>query len=458
MIQTPWAVLRCKFKDDDSEPYGRQRYEDLFTSSGMGKLNMVDFFRDMSHGQLDLSGSRVFGWYILDKNRSAYAVEIAADMVKARLDLIALARQAASADLTKNGPFFSVVVCMNVPTDLFGADTGAVCDDGRWPTDGTGADTVATGMSSMSPSLLGQEMGHVYGLAHSRADGSTADYMDPWDVMSNAARFMSPHPNFTELDVRARPVFRLGPGLNAANMAGRGWLDESRVWSTSNESFDTDITLRPLHRRDLSGFLAARLGTYLVEFRIKEGWDAALDRAAVLIHRFDDNQSYLMSANNGDQDLVAGSVFGTTDTGRSNVAVFPGATGVKVVEINANERFAKIRLVHLPAFEEPSLGGIIFGAADKGGHGIIILPGKGVIPIPPHSPFVHILQQIAAYVSSEAIASVHLRTAVRREALSTIASLADNQMQTLQTVLQPAATPYPKEVLEGEPKLGTSRP
>jgi len=217
MIQSPWAILLCKFKDDDSEPYARPRYEDLFTSSGVGKLNMLDFFRDMSHGQLDLSGSRVFGWYTLDMTRSDYFTGLVPDQGKGRGDLITAARKVASADLIKNGPFFSVVVCMNVPTDLFGGGDGAVCDDGRWPDN-----TAGPGMSSMSPSLLGQEMGHVYGLAHSRADGSTEDYMDPWDVMSNAARFMSPHPNFTDLDVRARPVFRLGPGLNAANMVGRG--------------------------------------------------------------------------------------------------------------------------------------------------------------------------------------------------------------------------------------------
>jgi M6 family metalloprotease-like protein len=451
MIQTPWAVLRCKFKDNDSEPYGRQRYDDLFTSSGVGKLNMVDFFRDMSHGQLDLSGSRVFGWYTLDMNRSDYLAglvagltqdEIDAAITKARNDLIALARQAASADLTNNGPFFSVVVCMNVPTDLFGGGTGAVCDDGRWP-----EETAGPGMSSMSPSLLGQEMGHVYGLAHSRADGSTADYNDPWDVMSNAARFMSPHPNFTDLDVRARPVFRLGPGLNAANMAGRGWLDESRVWSTSNESFDTVVTLRPLHRRDLSGFLAARLGKFLIEFRIKEGWDAALDRPAVLIHRFDGNQSYLMSASNGAQDVVTGGVFGTVETTSSHAAIFTGATGVEVVEINPNERFARIRLVQRPAFEEPSLGGMLFGGATGG----YLIVGKGIRRIPPDSPLTPILDQVAAYDSSEAIVSVHLRTAVRRETLSTIASLVKNHAQTLQTFQEPATTPYPKQVRDGKP-------
>jgi hypothetical protein len=142
-------------------------------------------------------------------------------------------------------PFFSVVVCMNVSTDLFGGGSGVVCHDDRIPNGFQNE-----GMSSMSPSLLGQEMGHVYGLRHSRAEGSTAPYMDPWDVMSTAnTGFMASHPNFTDLDVRGNPVFRLGPGLNAANMWGRGWLDESRVWSVdSNTQVNTVVQLRPLRQ------------------------------------------------------------------------------------------------------------------------------------------------------------------------------------------------------------------
>ena len=315
---------------------------------------------------------------------------------------------------------------MNVPTDLFGGGDGAVCDDGRWPDD-----TAGPGMSSMSPSLLGQEMGHVYGLAHSRADGSTEDYMDAWDVMSNAARFMGPHPKFTDLDKRARPVFRLGPGLNAANMASRGWLDESRVWSTSNETFDTVVTLRPLHRRDLPGFLAARLGKFLVEFRIKEGWDAGLDRAAVLIHRFDDNQSYLMSANNGDQDLVAGSIFGTTDTRNSHTSIFTGTTGVEVLEI-IRRTVCQFRLVHRPAFEEPSLGGILFGGADEGRPRDLWLLEKRVFFVSrrTHHSFEFLIKSPSMRAVKRSV-PIHLRTAVRRETFSTIASLVENQMQTL---------------------------
>src|SRR5690348_7359224 len=96
-------------------------------------------------------------------------------------------------------------------------------------------------------------MGHGYGLDHSRQDGSAADYMDRWDTMSTwDSCFMAPHQDYV----------LIGPGLNAANMAGRGWLDGQRVWSSGSTSFSTTIQLRPLHRRDLPGFLAARLGVY----------------------------------------------------------------------------------------------------------------------------------------------------------------------------------------------------
>src|SRR6266498_5013212 len=42
----------------------------------------------------------------------------------------------------------------------------------------------------------------------------------------------------------------IGPGLNAANMDGRGWLDSSRVWRPSDGTaiYRTDVELRPFHR------------------------------------------------------------------------------------------------------------------------------------------------------------------------------------------------------------------
>ena len=44
------------------------------------------------------------------------------------------------------------------------------------------------------PSLLAHEMGHVYGLQHSRISGSTDDYKDPWDIMSAASVYSASDP------------------------------------------------------------------------------------------------------------------------------------------------------------------------------------------------------------------------------------------------------------------------
>ena len=135
-----------------------------------------------------------------------------------RFQLVDWGKQAAMAAGIDLRPYFAVVVVLNVPTDLFGADGLAVCDN-----------------LSMIPSLLGQEMGDGYGLSHSRKQGSAIDYQDPWDVMSTANAYMQPDPNYQFI----------GPCLNAWNMRGRSWLDESRVWK-GNGSSPVTIDLSPI--------------------------------------------------------------------------------------------------------------------------------------------------------------------------------------------------------------------
>ena len=155
--KTPWAILRCKFNDNSTEPQPQSFYEQMFTSAGVGTLNMVQFFTDASHGAIDLSGSRVFGWYTLNKKRSDYLGSGPNGL--GRQALVDSARQAAADAGDDLSAFYGVVVVMNVPTDLFGGGgPQAVCDPG-----------------SMEPSVLGQEMGHGYGLNHSREDGSEDD-------------------------------------------------------------------------------------------------------------------------------------------------------------------------------------------------------------------------------------------------------------------------------------------
>ena len=72
-MQTPWAVILCKFTDGNDEPFPPQYYQDLFTKNDVGSpWNMVRYFHDYSHGNLDLTGTQVFGWFQLDKSVADY--------------------------------------------------------------------------------------------------------------------------------------------------------------------------------------------------------------------------------------------------------------------------------------------------------------------------------------------------------------------------------------------------
>jgi hypothetical protein len=310
-------------------------------------------------------------------------------------------------------------------------------------------------MSSLSQSLLGQEMAHTYGLNHSRKYGSSADYEDPWDVMSNASLYMAPHPDFTDVDVRGRPVFRLGPGLNAANMGSRGWLDESRVWSaTTGRLVNTSVQLRPLHRRDLPGFLAIRFQDYFVEFRVAAGWDAAIE-PGVLVHTysatpFEGSHSYLVPDGDGRSAFGVGSFIGTP----GNMSVLGSNTRIEVKAIDLEQQIATIQLVHTPAsvpefFEEgrPYRNPGVAWKTGLGRDALLVVDGVET-RIARNSTFFRTLQQIGVYETSSAIVSPGLQSAVRIDALKAIVTDTQTQMHAFQRYQQPgtrAAADVPVE-------------
>lgn len=338
-----WAILLCHWSDDSSEPRDRQFFNDLFTSSGAGSLNMTDYFTDCSHGKVDLDGTEVFGWFDMGVPRSAYVGN--ADPGPNQLDRNGMMNQAKAVargqgvDVSR---FFGVVVCFNTKTDLFGGTAGACCD-----------------LLSFEPSVLGQEMGHVYGLDHSRRDGSSDDYKDRWDTMSTwGSTHRAEHPRWTAV----------GPGLNALNMRSQGWLDEKRVWRSSRLVFDQVVELRPLHRRELPGFLGAQLPgpganqPLFVEFRDVDRWDAGIPEPTVLVHRFEGNHSYIMHDAAGSDSLTKGNVllYGEQN---SQTRAFGR---VEVLDIDVKNRTARVGLHHRAAVgivvEPPS--SLIAGTGD----------------------------------------------------------------------------------------------
>lgn len=347
--KTPWAVLLFKFQDDFVEYRPRSYYERLFTDEGTGSMNMVDYFREMSHNKLDLSGSRVFGWITLPVDRADYVVSDTPPGSLNRDEMAALCLQVARDDGVELSDFGHTVIVFNTPSDLYGLPGLAICDSGN-----------------AFPAAVGHEMGHGYGMNHSRREWSDDDYQDPWDVMSAMLTDRAPHPEYAEV----------GPGLNAANMRAQGWLNEGRVWRGDDEIHGEAIELRPLHRPELNGHLAAEIGDFLVEFRLKDRWDAGIVRSCVLVHRFDEGHSRVMLSEQSRYDLGEG------DTFLDAPSALAPRIELEVVSINESDLVATVRLSHHPAPATPELVTEIIAGIAPGGGGLIFLGGK-VVKIPP---------------------------------------------------------------------------
>jgi hypothetical protein len=282
-------------------------------------------------------------------------------------------------------------------------------------------------------------MSHGYGLDHSRADGSQADYLDIWDVMSTnvGGTFSTPDANYTFV----------GPGMNAWNMRSRGWLDESRVWKPLFVHFGTqDVVIRPLHRHDLVGYLAAELGPYLVEYRVAERWDAGLQGgSAILVHRFGDldNHSYVMGGPAA-EELVSplgahpqkvGETFQVGDESK----MFDTVYRCEVLAINDAAHAATIRLSYRPAAEQPGPHQWPFQVGPMGSDvGGIYIQGGTVHRIPPYGPLMQIMQQLTAHAEATSIRDTGIRSLTQATALTGIMHHAAEALRTLDPIRTPS--------------------
>ena len=408
MTSTPWAVIRCKWKGSTATPLSDNYFQNLFTTSGAGTDNMVEYFDAMSHGRVDLSGSRVFGWYELPRPQSDYAGNVATPPTGKinRGGLVSLARQTATDNGVDLSRYYGSVIFMNTPTDLFGQLGGpaAVCDG-----------------SNVQPSMIGQEMAHVYGLDHSRRAGSTEDYRDDWDVMSTLSScHMRP----------GTPYGLSGPGLNAANMRSRGWLDRSRVLSlrSSSGGFTRRVQLRPLHARELPGYLAVEVDDYVIELREQRRWDALIPNAAVFVHSFEDNHSYIEPAASGRLEILAGDRW---ELGQDGVADLP-FTRVVVDRIDPAARSADLLITHRPGHNfsnDIHVGGML-GTPWVDGGGFIGVGDTGLI-VNPGSPLVGVAQHLVAYQTVAAMVDANARNATQAAAMQYLAEFARSELERL---------------------------
>lgn len=387
-----WAVLLCRYLDDKNDPSvvtikelaaqwvetfpdvvaaGEvsnwsnntntilQSYQRLFTSTPAATLNMASYFLDMSHGTVDLSGTQIF--------------QVVVQRTLANSQQAANANPAGSPAFQDDN-FHRAKVAFQQQHGLDPASFDAIIVSFQQPDAGSQGGSYDGGhgvymdvryVVNNGPMRWGHEMGHGFGLDHSRADATDPkfnpigcedgppDYRDPWDIMSAECCYYARDPT----------VGPFGPGLNAWNMRGRGWLDETRVWNCPDDIFSQVLTLRPLHRHDLEGYLTAELPPlhdkdvapadfprHLVEFRPKAGWDMGLHASYVLVHRYQGPMNQFM----GTHSYVEFALGGSPAMVKGDICSLAGEAGntavVRVLAIDEQGETATVHISYLPAF------------------------------------------------------------------------------------------------------------
>jgi hypothetical protein len=389
-----FAVLLCKFSDAaGTEPQPVSHYQDMFAEGNGG---LADYWANASLAHIDLRGSNVFGWKVLGSKRDDYVAQHPDrwSKIKGAIDAFP------EVDTSK---YTGVVAVFNVDVgDSANQNNGVLC--------GPGDPTVT---------FLGHETGHVFGLEHS-FDQSTrrliswsapGEYYDMHDVMSAMNVY-------SDGSLRFSPT---GPLLATPNLDRMGWLDAARVWTPSvmNSSHVETLDLVSLGHFDRPGYLAAKVGGVYVEFRTKDGWDAAIPRDAVLIHELRDPNEIVVASDaaNFVNDWQPGQRYGPPPL---ELAI-QGGTEIDIDSFDLEAKTARITVsIHArrPIVEGP---GVIFGGVAEGG-GFILLPSGKIVRVPPRSPVLEALGKLAIVAEGESLSPKARRT-VERAVFDDVAQL-----------------------------------
>jgi hypothetical protein len=302
-------VLLCQPSDDPAQPHPPAYYEALF-APGTPDL-LWDYFHRTSGGRVDISGSRVLGWFRMNVDKATVLARNNSTPVNRRQTAIdcraaavaGLAAQGLSIDMNR---YVGVITAMNVYADSGQAGARDVVINHDHP--------------RVEVGFIVHEMLHVLGLPHSFL-GAAADteayawqsagiteYNDCMDMMSFRT---------CVLGFNSARGFQ-GPGLNAGYLDRLGWLAADRKLLMSSGEAGRSVTLQSLSRAAPGappGLWMVRVGlygggAYLIEYREPVGLDRGASQAGIQIRQWlPAGRTVLVQKRNGSGSFLAGETF-----------------------------------------------------------------------------------------------------------------------------------------------------
>jgi hypothetical protein len=260
----PFAVILCRFKGDGIHPdEGKwaKFFKEAFTP---GTGGLVEYWRDASLGKIDVAGTRVFGWMVVDVTR-----EEAGYPPTTRGQLTAAAIRAVQEK--KGDPitgFFNVISIYMYRKTV----AGKTID---------GSEETATGRVNLTAPFDGEvtahEMGHSLGMEHDADVTGDTYYHDECCIMSQSGPFVQP-----PWDV----IF--GPAICLPHLLLQGWMYKRRMlvdggaWATQANGIT--LQLAPNSEPAARAFLGASLAipgsspawAYLLEVVTATGWNRGI--------------------------------------------------------------------------------------------------------------------------------------------------------------------------------------
>lgn len=268
-----WLTIACKFADVPEEPRNIGFFQEMYRNTFPG---LDHYWRTISYGNFNVTGSTAVGWYTLPQPKSAY---ITGGQLTNRVallnDCIALANPAVH---------FPDYAGINIAYN--GSNVGASYGGTRPMTlDGVSKTWAVTWLplwcyGNMSCTV--HEMGHGFDLAHVPA--GTNQYGNPWDVMSDTWSRCS-------ADL-ADPVYGCLPqNLSAPYLDRLGWIPTDRKLTIPLGT--TTVRLERTIQPGPTGYLMAILPIgeatdhyYTLEARQMVSYDRRLPGNSIVIHEF----------------------------------------------------------------------------------------------------------------------------------------------------------------------------